>query len=137
MVHTSGRSQSRTPELHTVHTACFYVSVMHATPYNTPHHAFFATIPSCKSTVHARLPHVVVLYVPLPTSYSPSSSSDATIPRGICGACVNRKTYTLLFDWLFPAHTNLLRKCMQVRRSLALRVLYSYILRVLYSLSCF
>jgi exportin-7 len=34
--------------------------------------------------------------------------------RGICGACMNRRTYTLLFDWLFPAHMPLLRRCCQV-----------------------
>eukprot|EP00668_Euglena_longa_P031811 GGOE01041069.1.p1 GENE.GGOE01041069.1~~GGOE01041069.1.p1 ORF type:complete len:1066 (-),score=423.60 GGOE01041069.1:257-3454(-) len=34
--------------------------------------------------------------------------------RGILGACLNRRTYTLLFDWLFPGHMHLLRRCCQV-----------------------
>jgi len=34
--------------------------------------------------------------------------------RGICSSCVNKRTYTLLFDWLFPAHMGLLRRCCQV-----------------------
>jgi exportin-7 len=33
--------------------------------------------------------------------------------RGICNACANRRTYTMFFDWLYPAHMPLLLKSVQ------------------------
>lgn len=33
--------------------------------------------------------------------------------RGICQACSNKRTYTLLFEWLFPTHVSLLLKTIQ------------------------
>jgi len=34
--------------------------------------------------------------------------------RGICSSCANKRTYTLFFEWLFPAHMELMRRCCQV-----------------------
>ena len=31
--------------------------------------------------------------------------------RGICSSCANKRTYTLFFEWLFPAHMELMRRC--------------------------
>eukprot|EP00667_Euglena_gracilis_P000992 EG_transcript_991 len=34
--------------------------------------------------------------------------------RGVCAACTTKRMYTLLFEWLSPAHLDLLQRCAQV-----------------------
>eukprot|EP01012_Entosiphon_sulcatum_P048196 TRINITY_DN6640_c0_g3_i3.p1 TRINITY_DN6640_c0_g3~~TRINITY_DN6640_c0_g3_i3.p1 ORF type:complete len:1077 (+),score=296.35 TRINITY_DN6640_c0_g3_i3:284-3514(+) len=34
--------------------------------------------------------------------------------RGVCASCVNKHTYSLLFEWMFPAHMELIHRCCQV-----------------------
>lgn len=38
--------------------------------------------------------------------------------RGIAAATNSRRTYSLVFDWLYPAYFPLINKCLQVMRCL-------------------